>query len=48
MSGMVKKKILTTLGLDQCVMAISGAAPVPPELLRWYGHLGLKVAEAMG
>ena len=34
--GIVKKKILKTLGLDQCVMAISGAAPIPPDLLRWY------------
>ena len=39
-SGLVKKKILATLGLDQCVMAISGAAPIPPALLRWYGRVG--------
>jgi long-chain acyl-CoA synthetase len=48
LSGIVKKKILTTLGLDQCVMAISGAAPIPPELLRWYGRLGLMIAEGYG
>jgi long-chain acyl-CoA synthetase len=47
-SGIVKKKVLTTLGVDQCVMAISGAAPIPPDLLRWYGHLGLKIAEGYG
>ena len=47
-SGIVKKKILTTLGLDQCVMAISGAAPIPPDLLRWYGRIGLKIAEGYG
>ncbi len=47
-SGIVKKKILTTLGLDQCVMAISGAAPIPPDLLRWYARLGLKIAEGYG
>jgi long-chain acyl-CoA synthetase len=47
-SGMVKKKILTTLGLDQCVMAISGAAPIPADLLRWYGRIGLKIAEGYG
>jgi long-chain acyl-CoA synthetase len=29
-------------------MAISGAAPIPPELLRWYGRLGLKIAEGYG
>jgi long-chain acyl-CoA synthetase len=47
-SGIVKKKILTTLGLDQCVMAISGAAPIPADLLRWYGSIGLKIAEGYG
>jgi long-chain acyl-CoA synthetase len=46
--GIVKKKILTTLGLDQCAMAISGAAPIPPDLLRWYGRIGLKIAEGYG
>jgi len=47
-SGIVKKKILDTLGLDQCVMAISGAAPIPADLLRWYARIGLKIAEGYG
>ena len=47
-SGIVKKKILDTLGLDQCQMAISGAAPIPPDLLRWYARIGLKIAEGYG
>ncbi len=47
-SAIVKKKILTTLGLDRCVMAISGAAPIPPDLLRWYARIGLKIAEGYG
>ena len=46
--GLVKQKILRTLGLDQCVMAISGAAPIPPDLLRWYGRIGLPIAEGYG
>jgi long-chain acyl-CoA synthetase len=46
--GIVKKKILTTLGLNQCAMAISGAAPIPPDILRWYGRLGLQVSEGYG
>ena len=46
--GLVKKKILRTLGLDQCVMAISGAAPIPQDLLRWYGRIGLPIAEGYG
>lgn len=46
--GLVKKKILSALGLDQCVMAISGAAPIPADLLRWYARIGLKIAEGYG
>ncbi len=47
-SGIVKKKIQTTLGLDQCQMAISGAAPIPPDLLRWYARIGVLIAEGYG
>jgi long-chain acyl-CoA synthetase len=46
--GIVRRKILSTLGLDQCVFAVSGAAPIPSELLRWYARIGLKVAEGYG
>ena len=46
--GIVRKKILDTLGLDQCRMAISGAAPIPADLLRWYARIGLKIAEGYG
>ncbi|MEO5734096.1 MAG: AMP-binding protein, partial [Rubrivivax sp.] len=48
LSGIVKKKVLTALGLQDCVFAAAGAAPTPPELLRWYGRLGLKVGEGYG
>jgi long-chain acyl-CoA synthetase len=34
--GIVRKKVLGALGLDQCIFAAGGAAPMPPELLRWY------------
>jgi long-chain acyl-CoA synthetase len=44
----VGRKILKALGLDQCVIASGGAAPMPPELLRWYGRLGLKLSEVYG
>jgi long-chain acyl-CoA synthetase len=46
--GIVKKKILTGLGLDQCRIAVGGAAPMPPELLFWYDKLGLRIIEAYG
>ena len=46
--GIVRKKVLTALGLDQCRFASGGAAPMPPELLNWYAALGLPIVEAYG
>jgi long-chain acyl-CoA synthetase len=46
--GIVKKKILSALGLQECVFAAGGAAPMPPDLLRWYGRLGLDLVEVYG
>jgi long-chain acyl-CoA synthetase len=48
LGGIVKKKILTALGLQECVFAAGGAAPMPPELLRWYNKLGLDLVEVYG
>jgi long-chain acyl-CoA synthetase len=48
LSGIVKKKILTALGLQDCVFAAGGAAPMPDALLTWYGRLGLRLAEGYG
>jgi long-subunit acyl-CoA synthetase (AMP-forming) len=45
LSGIVKRKILAGLGLDQARMAISGSAPIPPELIQWYCDLGLELLE---
>ena len=44
----VSKKVLTALGLDACSFAAGGAAPMPPELLRWYERLGLSISEVYG
>ncbi len=41
----VARKVLAGLGLDQAVMAGSGSAPLPPEVLTWYRRLGLKLLE---
>ena len=48
LSGIVRKKILNALGLDQCIFAVGGAAPMPLELLQWYSRLGLRLAEGYG
>jgi long-chain acyl-CoA synthetase len=48
LSGIVRKKILTALGLQECQFAAGGAAPMPPDLLRWYNKLGLDLVEVYG
>ena len=44
----VGRKVLAGLGLDAVRIALSGAAPVPEALLRWYQRLGLDVLEVYG
>jgi long-chain acyl-CoA synthetase len=44
----IAKKVLAALGLDACRFAAGGAAPMPPELLRWYERLGLPIIEVYG
>jgi long-chain acyl-CoA synthetase len=44
----VRKKVLTAIGLQDCEFAAGGAAPMPPALLRWYNRLGLDLAEVYG
>ena len=48
LSGIVRGKILATLGLDRCKFAAGGAAPMPPDLLAWYARLGLPIIEVYG
>ena len=46
--AIVRRKVLSALGLDQCIFAAGGAAPMPPELLAWYARLGLPIIEVYG
>ena len=48
LGGIVRKKVLTALGLQECTWAAGGAAPMPPELLRWYNKLKLDLVEVYG
>jgi len=45
---LVGKKVLKGLGLDHVIFAGSGSAPLPPDLIRWYRRLGLKLYEGYG
>jgi long-chain acyl-CoA synthetase len=44
----VRRKVLSGLGLDQVRAAVSGSAPIPKELLEWYARLGLEIREVYG
>ena len=48
LGGLVRRKVIAGLGLDQCQFAAGGAAPMPVQLLQWYARLGLRVAEGYG
>jgi long-chain acyl-CoA synthetase len=48
LGGIVRKKVMKALGLDQCKFAAGGAAPMPLALLQWYSKLGLHINEGYG
>ncbi|MEI8155540.1 MAG: AMP-binding protein [Burkholderiales bacterium] len=48
LSGIVKRKVLKNLGLDQALLAGSGSAPIPADLISWYRRLGLNMIEGYG
>jgi long-chain acyl-CoA synthetase len=45
---LVKRKILSRLGLTTVQLAASGAAPLPSETLLWFRRLGLPLVEGYG
>jgi long-chain acyl-CoA synthetase len=44
----IGRKIRHTLGLDQAHVLVTAAAPIHPDLLRWYHAIGLPVLELYG
>ena len=48
LGGIVRRKVLKALGLDQCRFAAGGAAPMPMALLQWYSKIGLHINEGYG
>ncbi|WP_375413631.1 AMP-dependent synthetase/ligase [uncultured Bradyrhizobium sp.] len=45
---LVFRNIRRMLGLDRCRIAFTGAAPIAPDLIRWYLALGLDMREVYG
>lgn len=48
LSSIVKKKVLTGLGLEHCHFAVSGSAPLSADIITWYRSLGLELMEGYG
>ncbi len=45
-AGIIKKKIKKSLGLAEATTILTGAAPTPPALIRWFDKLGIRIQEA--
>lgn len=48
LQSLLRKRIQRGLGLHRAEVILSGAAPIAPELLRWFARLGLPIREAYG
>ncbi len=48
MKQTVTRNVQSFLGLQNIEQALVGAAPVSPELIRWYARLGIELQEAFG
>ena len=48
LNQIIKNKIKKGLGLDKAILMITGAAPMPPELLKWYQKIDFFIQEAYG
>jgi long-subunit acyl-CoA synthetase (AMP-forming) len=48
LGSLVKKKVLKQLGMDQVRAALTGSAPLPPNIIAWYRDLGLELLDVYG
>ena len=46
LSHFIKKKIRIGLGLNDTRMVLTGAAPTPPALIKWFHRIGIIIQEA--
>jgi len=45
---LVLRNVRKMLGIDRCTMLYTGAAPISPDLIKWYMALGLNMYEVYG
>lgn len=48
LGGIIRKKIQEALGLDKARVCLTGAAPMPASLLKWYNKIGILIHEVYG
>lgn len=48
LSRILKKKLLSNLGLNHIRIALTGSAPLPENVIKWYRNLGLELLEIYG
>lgn len=48
LKNIIKQKIKKGLGLDKAILMLTGAAPMPPELLKWFQKIDFFIQEAYG
>ena len=47
-SYLVRRQIKKSLGLQKAIVILTGAAPISPDLMRWFSRLGITIREAYG
>lgn len=48
LSALIKRKIRRGLGLNEAQLILTGAAPMPQSLIRWFRAIGIHIQEAYG
>jgi long-chain acyl-CoA synthetase len=48
LNRLLKRVLLKGLGLGSARIAVSGSAPIPPDIIKWYRALGLELLEGYG
>ncbi len=46
LSNLIKNKLKAGLGLKEASTILTGAAPTPPTLIKWFKSIGIKIQEA--
>lgn len=48
LSGLVKRRLLRELGMDAVRVAMTGSAPLPANIIKWFREIGLELLDGYG